>query len=126
MGKYDDINFKPPDGVRKAYRRGLELHEEGKSGDGLEASTIAMARKLAAGEEVSPEWARKGNRFWSRNERFLDDSEGADYTSAMLWGGAPGKPWFAKLVKQMDAADEMATWLRNCRVESHQHRDHPI
>lgn len=107
MSKYSHIDFKPPQGVRDAYRRGLELHEEGKTGSGLEPSTVSMARKLAAGENVSPEWARKGNRFWGRNERFLkEDKDSPAYASAMLWGSSAGKSWFAKLVKQMDAADE--------------------
>lgn len=105
-GKYGDIDFTPPKGVREAYKRGIELHEQGKSGSGLESSTVAMARKLAGGKAVSPEWARKANRFWARNERFLDDSEGADYTSAMLWGGRAGKSWYSKLYKQMEAADK--------------------
>ena len=115
MGKYDDINFKPPEGVREAYKRGLELHEEGKTGDGLEAATVAMARKLAGGDAVSPEWARKGNRFWGRNERFLDeDKDSAAYASAMLWGGRPGKSWFGKLVEQMDAADKDTASNQEC------------
>jgi len=107
MPKYSHINFSPPETVRKAYKRGLELHKEGKTGKGLEASTVSMARKLASGSSVSPEWARKGNRFWGRNERFLDEPKDSHaYASAMLWGGRPGMSWFRKLYDQMKAADK--------------------
>lgn len=107
MSKYSHINFKPPQSVRDAYKRGLDLHEEGKTGSGLEASTVSMARKLSQDQEVSPEWARKGNRFWGRNERFLsEEKDSPAYASAMLWGGRAGKGWFSKLVEQMDAADK--------------------
>jgi len=102
--KHNEINFTPPKSVQAAYRVGLNLHEKGNTGKGLEASTVAMARKLARGEKVSKEWARKANRFWGRNKRFLSlpkDSPG--YASAMLWGGRPGMRWYAKLVRQMDA-----------------------
>lgn len=105
MSKYDGIDFNPPDGVKAAYRRGIKLHEDGKSGDGIEAATVAMARKLASGESVSPEWARKAYRFWSRNERFLDEVDTPAYTSAMLWGGRPGLSWYRKLYKQMESRE---------------------
>lgn len=107
MSKYSHIDFTPPQGVRSAYKTGLKLHEEGKTGSGLEAATVSMARKLAGGSDVSPEWARKGNRFWGRNERFLSEkNDSPAYASAMLWGGRPGMSWFRKLYKQMEAADK--------------------
>ncbi len=107
--KYSGIDFTPPAGVREGFRRGLQLHAEGKSGEGLEAVTVAWARKLARGQSVSPEKALQGARFWSRSERFLDEPKDSPaYTSAMLWGGAPGKAWFGKLAEQIRARDEEA------------------
>lgn len=117
MAKYDHIDFKPPESVRKAYKRGLDLHEEGKTGSGLEQSTVSMARKLASGDSVSPEWARKGNRFWGRNERFLsEEKDSPAYASAMLWGGRPGMSWFRKLYSQMEAADQKNNSLEANRI----------
>jgi len=102
--KYSHIDFKPPEGVRKAYRNGLERHENGETGDGLEQSTVRQARKFAGGGAASPEWARKGNRWWGRNERFKDEEPGTPaYAAAQLWGG---RNWFARIVEQMDAADK--------------------
>lgn len=96
-------SLKPPQSVRSNYKRGLELHEEGKTGDGIEEGTIRVARDIVAGEAVTEEWARKADRFWGRNERFLDDPEdSAAYASAMLWGGAAGRDWYASVVKKLD------------------------
>lgn len=106
-GNQEDIDFTPPEGVRNAAKRGLELHEEGKSGSGLEAGTVRIARNLAAGKAVSPEQARKGNRFWARNERFLDEPKDSPaYVSALLWGGRPGMSWYRKLYRQLEAREK--------------------
>lgn len=96
-------SLKPPKTVRSNYKRGLELHEEGKTGDGIESGTIKVARDIVAGEAVTESWARKANRFWGRNERFLDEpADSAAYASAMLWGGAAGRDWYASVVRKLD------------------------
>ena len=111
--KYDDIDFSPPQGVRDAARRGLEMHEEGLTGDGLEAATVAWARRIANGEDISPEKAKQGYRWWARNERFLDEEKDSPaYASAMLWFGRPGRSWFNKLWEQMEARDNEGKTLR--------------
>lgn len=103
LAKYDDIDFSPPEGVRAAYRNGLQRHENGETGDGMEPATIAQARRFADGEPASPEWARKGNRWWGRNARFADEEPGTPaYAAAQLWGG---RNWFASLVASMDKRD---------------------
>ena len=117
--KYADIDFKPPAGVRAAFKRGLELHADGKSGDGLVPATVAWARRLAAGDAVTPEKARKGNAWHARHA--VDERPGwgtpgdetPGYVAFMLWGGAPGRAWFAKLVRQMDAADAQESAMKH-------------
>lgn len=105
--KYSNINFSPPAGVRSAARRGLALHEKGLSGKGLESATVLWARKYAQGESVSPARARMGNRFYGRNARFANaPKDSPAWVSWLLWGGAAGRAWFARLVRQMDAADK--------------------
>lgn len=107
MSKYSNINFSPPEGVRSAARRGLELHEKGLSGGGLESATVAWARKYVSGDNVSPERARMGNRFFGRNARFAKaPKDSPAWVSWLLWGGGAGKAWFASLVRQMDNADK--------------------
>lgn len=104
--KYAHINFTPPADVRAAARQGLKLHEDGKTGPGLEPITVAWARRIADGEDISPDKARQGNRFWGRNKRFLDFAKDSPaYAAAMLWFGKPGQRWMAKLADQMKAAD---------------------
>ena len=106
--KYAD--FAPPAGVRAAFKRGLALHAAGKSGDGLVPATVAWATRIADGADVTPEKARKGAAWHARHA--VDErpgwgtpgSETPGYVAYMLWGGAPGKSWFNKLTRQMDAA----------------------
>jgi hypothetical protein len=104
--KYENINFTPPKDVQAAARQGLSLHEAGKTGSGLEPITVTWARRIANGEDISPDKARQGNRWWGRNKRFLDfPKDSPAYAAAMLWFGRPGRRWMAKLTRQMEAAD---------------------
>ena len=97
-----------PQDVRAAYRRGLELYEEGFGGEGLEPSTIRVARAISRGEAIGEEQIRKGYRFWARNERFLDfDAESPAGVAALLWGGRPGMQWFRRLYAELE--DETKT-----------------
>ncbi|MHC4195507.1 MAG: hypothetical protein ACYSQZ_06135, partial [Planctomycetota bacterium] len=88
--KYTNINFTPPKDVQSAARQGLSLHEAGKTGSGLEPITVTWARRIANGEDISPDKARQGNRWWGRNKRFLDfPKDSPAYAAAMLWFGRP-------------------------------------
>jgi len=112
--RYPAIDFAPPAGVRAAFKRGLALHAAGKSGDGLVPATVAWATRIADGADVTPEKARKGAAWHARHavdERPGWGSPGSEtpgYVAYMLWGGAPGRSWFKKLTRQMDAADDDA------------------
>lgn len=88
-------SFRPPSEVIRNYRRGLEMHEKGMTGDGIEPATIRTASRIVNGGSVSEEWVRKANRWWGRNERFLsEERDSPAYASAMLWGGAAGRDWY--------------------------------
>ena len=63
-----DVNLKPTAGMASAARRGLRLHEEGKSGDGLKPETVARANKLAARENMNEAWVREMNAWFARHE----------------------------------------------------------
>lgn len=112
-GKYDHIDFSPPEGVRKAAARGLELREE--HGRGGTAVGVARARDLKNGKNVSPSTAKRMKSYFARHEvdkqaeGFSPGEEGYPSAGAvawLLWGGNPGQSWSNKLVKQIDAADE--------------------
>ncbi len=120
---YDEINFSPPKGVREELRRGLDWHEEGHSGDGLKPETVAWARRIANGEKISPDKARKMRAWLARHEADKDGegfSPGEDgfpspgRVAWALWGGDPAVAWSEKLVGQMEAADNKK---RRCASE---------
>ena len=111
--RYESIDFTPPKGVREEAAKGLEWREEHKRGG--TAVGVARARALANGRTISPQTARRMNAYFARHD--VDrKGEGwspgeAGFPSAgriawALWGGDPGRDWAAKLVRQMDAADE--------------------
>jgi hypothetical protein len=109
--RYARIDWTPPDGVRAALRRGLELHDQGHSGDGLQPDTVAWARRLADGEPVSFEKARKMAAWFARHDNDVErrarerDKTSPAYVAWLLWGGDAGLSWATKLERQMDAAD---------------------
>ncbi len=99
-----------PDAAKRAFRKGIQQVEDGKAGDGLEPATVKEARALAAGETPTEAKVRKANRWWARNERFLDaEADSPADVSANLWGGAAGRDWFrakyAELERQEDDYD---------------------
>lgn len=120
-------SFKPTDAMVSNYKRGLKMHEDGLTGDGIEAGTIRMARKIAGGGSVSEEWVRKANRWWGRNERFLDEPKDSPaYASAMLWGGASGRDWYRARYNELEgetkADGDVSEAVRNGlkeKVEEH-------
>lgn len=119
MAKYDHINFKPPIGVRKAAKRGLELrkkfHRGGistqKAGQLGIGSGIERAVTLARGLHVSPSTAKRMNNYFNRHQKDRKPNWGNPakptngYIAWLLWGGDPGRAWARKLVRQIKAAD---------------------
>ena len=111
--KYKHIDFKPPEGVRKAAKRGLEMRKE--HGRGGTAVGVARARDLMNGKTISPSTARRMKAYFDRHQPD-QKAEGFDsgedgYPSAgrvawLLWGSDAGYAWAKKLVKQMEAADK--------------------
>lgn len=88
------VDLAPPDYMRANARRGLKLHEEGKSGDGLVAQTVADARKMAAGSVSEAKW-RKIAPWIARHMTDLDAIEGDEITAGLvahlLWGSSGTK-----------------------------------
>jgi HK97 family phage prohead protease len=103
------VSLKPTAGMASAARRGLKLHEEGKSGDGLKPETVARANRLARREEMNDDWVREMNAWFSRHESASKspgwDTPGKEkpgYVAWLLWGGDPAKNWSARKVKQIE------------------------
>jgi HK97 family phage prohead protease len=96
----------PPQGVREALRRGLELHEAGASGEGLQPETVAWARRMARGEQASRDKIVKMRAWHARHA--VDKRPGWDspptpgYVAFLLWGGEPGRVWSNKVAAMID------------------------
>ncbi len=96
----------PPQGVREALRRGLELHEAGHSGEGLQPETVAWARRMARGEAASRDKIIKMRAWHARHA--VDKRPGWDnpptpgYVAFLLWGGEPGRVWSNKVAAMID------------------------
>lgn len=113
-----EINLVAPMFMRASARRGLALHEEGKSGGGLRAQTVEDARKMAAGQALSEEKWRKVGPWIARHTVDLDavDQPGEitpGLVAMLLWGGGSTKTsaqraraYAENLVERLDARGE--------------------
>lgn len=111
LGKYDGIDFTPPQGARDAAKRALDVRE-GKpaSQKGMTPVGIARARDLMNGVKLSPDTIRRMKAFFDRHE--VDkkgatwDEQGKGWQAWNGWGGDAGYAWARKVVRQMNARDE--------------------
>ena len=133
--KYSHIDFKPPESVANAAAKGLEYRqkaspsnrggltseEAGKQGIG---SGVQRAVNLKNRDTVSPETIRKMHGFFSRHEKnkgIAEEHKGTPwndkgYVAWLLWGGDPGQAWAAKVMRQMETADEKAKGSKKASV----------
>ncbi len=124
-GKYDHIDFKPPQAVANAAKKGLEYRKKG-GGGGLSndqasaqgvGSGVQRAVNLKNRDNLSPDTVRRMHAFFSRHEKNKaiapehksEPWKDRGYVAWLIWGGDPGQTWAKKLVDQMDAADKAKT-----------------
>lgn len=122
-GKYDHIDFKPPESVARAAARGLELRKKNKGRGGLSAqqahkagigSGVARAVSLKNRQTLSPSTVRRMKAFFDRHEKSRKIDKGKTpstdrgYIAWALWGNDAGRAWSNKICRQMDAADRKA------------------
>lgn len=124
-GKYDHINFKPPEGVANAAAKGLEYRQKASPSNkgGLTPSQAAQegigsgvqrAVNLKNRNTLTPETINKMVGFFARHEKnkgVKPENKGKPYNDKghvawLLWGGDPGKSWCNKVKAQMEAADK--------------------
>ena len=111
LGKYDGIDFTPPQGARDAAKRALDVRE-GKpaSQRGMTPVGIARARDLMNGVKLSPDTVRRMKAFFDRHE--VDkkgatwNEQGKGWQAWNGWGGDAGYAWARKVVGQMEARDK--------------------
>jgi HK97 family phage prohead protease len=106
------VDLTPPAYMRASARRGLQWHEAGLSGDGLQPETVREARAMADGSVTSDKWVRI-RAFLARH--MVDfDAPAASPTSdefpspgvvaIALWGGGTSR---RSAQRAMDYADEV-------------------
>lgn len=97
----------PPQGVRDACRRGLELAPE-YGGPGLTEGAKQRARSMAAGNAVSGDQAAKMSAWFARHDaNYSRESSppSPGYVAFLLWGGDAGRSWARRVSdSQSDAA----------------------
>lgn len=124
------VDTDPPDYIRSAAARGLELRADGHGGDGLTDKTIREARQMADGV-LSEDKIIRANAWAARHAVDLDaadnndsDADGWPGNGAVahyLWGINPLNPnpareWFARKAEQIKAergSDMTATITRS-------------
>ena len=93
--EYRAVDLSVPAFMRASAKRGLALHEQGYSGDGLVPATVADARRMANGEPLSENKWRKISPWIARHIVDLDAVQGDEITAGLvamlLWGGGSSK-----------------------------------
>ena len=104
------VDLTPPAYMRASARRGLQWHEQGLSGDGLQPQTVREARAMAEGNVSADKWVRI-RAFLARHMVDFDapaaDSDSDDFPSPgvvaiALWGGGATR---RSAQRAMDYAD---------------------
>lgn len=109
------IDLSAPAFMRASARRGLALHEEGLSGDGLMPQTVEDARKMAEGVVSEGKW-RKIGAWIARHIDDLDAVQGDEVTAGLvamlLWGGGSTKAsarraqaYAERIVERLDSGE---------------------
>jgi hypothetical protein len=114
LGKYDGIDFTPPEGAREAAKRALDVREKKPASQrGMTPVGIARARDLMNGVKLSPDTVRRMKAFFDRHE--VDkkgatwDEQGKGWQAWNGWGGDAGYAWARKVVGQMESRDNGKT-----------------
>ena len=87
------IDLSAPQFMRDNAKRGLEYHEEGLSGDGLQPQTVEDARSMASGDVTVDKW-RKIAPWIARHMVDLEAADGeitAGVVAHLLWGSGSTK-----------------------------------
>lgn len=105
------VSLVPTGEMQSAAARGLNLHEAGKSGDGIVPATVRDAVRMARREELSEDKVRRMPAWFARHEGDwtpgTDDQPGDEtpgYVAWLLWGGDPGRAWAERKVAELDRA----------------------
>lgn len=107
--------------VRDALRKGLKLHEAGRSGQGLRETTVRMATIGAQSGEWSEEKIVKAAAWFERHESDrklkggrrwnMKGAETPGFVAWLLWGSDAndrGRAWIRNKAKELKEGDQMS------------------
>ncbi len=105
-----EISLRPNKAMAAAARRGLELHRQGFSGEGLKPETVSRAGRIARRESLTPDhvvemagwFARHGEQRPAR----WDDYKAPGYVAWLLWGGDAGRDWSTSKAAELKAEEK--------------------
>lgn len=105
----------PTEAMASAARRGLRLHEDGKSGDGLKPETVRRANIIAERQELTEDHVREMSAWFARHAADRrpgwDDpgEETPGFVAWLLWGGDPARDWSERKVAELDREQDRST-----------------
>lgn len=116
------VDLSAPEYMRAAARRGLRLHADGESGDGLQPATVREARDMANGQVSEDKWRRIGP-WIARHIGDLRAVEGDEVTPGLvahlLWGSGPtigdarrAQEYAENIVARLDAEQDRSWRVR--------------
>jgi HK97 family phage prohead protease len=112
------VDLSPPNYMRDNAKRGLELHEQGLSGDGIVAQTVEDARKMASGVVTEEKW-RKIAPWIARHLSDLDNVKEGEVTAGvvahLLWGSNGTK---SGAIKTMNYAQSIIDQMESNKVDN--------
>ena len=119
------VDLSAPNFMKANARKGLQYHEEGLSGDGLQPQTVADARKMASGTISASKWRKIAP--WVARHMVDLESEGADegditagIVAHYLWGSGRTKQqaqramnYAQRIVDQLDEEERMTNLVED-------------
>lgn len=99
--------FTPPQSVRSAAKRGLEMRRNNGGKGGLDAkeasaqgigSGVVRAQNLSSGQGISYDTVKRMKAFFDRHEKNKHGPNGK--VAWALWGGDAGRAWANSIIKQ--------------------------
>lgn len=113
------VSLAAPEFMQASAKRGLALHEEGKSGDGLVPQTVADARRMAAGEVSEGKWRKIGPWIARHTVDLKAVDEPGEITpglvAMLLWGGGSSlssarraQEYAERIVERLDEEEDRA------------------
>ncbi|RIH81447.1 hypothetical protein Mterra_03155 [Calidithermus terrae] len=101
-------DYRAPQAVRDAARKGLELRR--RYGRGGSEAGLEVARRLAMGRPMSLNEVRLLAQFFSRHAKDAPEPPGAGqepsdaYIAWLLWGGDTGREWAGEVLGGLGTA----------------------